>query len=165
MNRGRVGEERRGKKTDGYPLTSAASREIAVITPGSGEEHRDVHDIVLWRRGGGLKRINKLSPFHQSLHFVLLGSLAGTQSWSSPLEAKMMLLMRTIMLNSWNLVKSLLLKVKWWLSGRSTNTCPRLSIVHIGFILTTMNPTISSRLVISSRSTLWIHELLQSNHA
>jgi hypothetical protein len=45
---------------------------IAVIIPGSGEEHRDVCDIVLWRRGGGLKRINELSPLHQSLHFVLL---------------------------------------------------------------------------------------------
>jgi hypothetical protein len=77
----------------------------------------------------------------------------------------MMLLMRTMMLNSWNLVKSLLLKVKWWLSGRSANTCPRLSILHIGFILATMNPTTSSRLAVSSRSTLWIHGLLQSNHA
>jgi hypothetical protein len=86
-----------------YNLPSAALREIAVIITRSGEEHRDVHDIVLWRRGGGLKRVNEMSPLHQSLHFVLLsplGSLAGTQSWSLPLEAKMMLLMRTMMLNS-----------------------------------------------------------------
>jgi hypothetical protein len=55
-----------------YNLPSAAVREITVIIPGSGEEHRDVYDIVLWRRGGALKRINKMSPLHQSLHFVLL---------------------------------------------------------------------------------------------
>jgi hypothetical protein len=44
MDRGRVGEDRGSKETDGCPLTS---REIAVIIPGSGEEYRDVCDIVL----------------------------------------------------------------------------------------------------------------------
>ena len=32
-----------------YNLPSVATREIAVIIPGSGEEARDVRDIVLWR--------------------------------------------------------------------------------------------------------------------
>jgi hypothetical protein len=70
-----------------YNLPSAASREIAVIIPGSGEEHRDVRDIVLWRRGGGLKlkRINELSPLHQSLHFVLLFP-TGQFGWNPKLE-------------------------------------------------------------------------------
>jgi hypothetical protein len=52
-----------------YNLPSAASREIAVIIPGPGEEHRDVHDIVPQRRGGGLKRINEMSPLHQVSSF------------------------------------------------------------------------------------------------
>jgi hypothetical protein len=151
-----------------YNLPSAASREIAVVIPGSDEEHRDVHDIVLCREGGSLKRINEMSPLHQSLHFVLLFP-TGQFGWNPKLEltlgTKMMLLMRTIVLSSWNLVKSLLLKVKWWLSGRSANTCLRLSILPIVFILTTMNTTTSSRLAVSSRSILWIHGLLQSNHA
>jgi hypothetical protein len=47
-----------------YNLPSASVREIAVIILGSGEEHRDVHNIVLWRRGGALKRINEMSPLH-----------------------------------------------------------------------------------------------------
>ena len=55
-----------------YNLPSAATREIAVIIPGSGEEARDVRDIILWRQGGGLKRVNEMSPLYQSLHFVLL---------------------------------------------------------------------------------------------
>jgi hypothetical protein len=65
-----------------YNLPSAASREIANIIPGSGEEHRDVHDIVLWRRGG---RINEMSPLHQSLYFVLFFP-TGQFGWNSKLE-------------------------------------------------------------------------------
>jgi hypothetical protein len=59
-----------------YNLPSAASREIAVIIPGSGEEHRDVHDIVLWRRGGGLNEMSPLHPCHnKSDHIFKAGCL------------------------------------------------------------------------------------------
>jgi hypothetical protein len=67
-----------------YNLPSAAVREIAVI-PGSGEEHSDMHDIVLWRRGGALKRINEMSSLYQLLHFVLLFS-TGQLGWNPKME-------------------------------------------------------------------------------
>ena len=64
-----------------YNIPNAAVREISVVVPGSGEEARDVRDIILWRRGGALKRINEMSPLYQSLHFVLLFP-TGQFGWS-----------------------------------------------------------------------------------
>ena len=55
-----------------YNLPGAAAREIAVIIPGSGDEVKDPRDIILQKRGGGLRRINEMSPLYQALHYVLL---------------------------------------------------------------------------------------------
>ena len=55
-----------------YNLPGAASREIAVIIPGDGEQSREPRDIILRLRGGGLRRINEMSPAYHALHFVLL---------------------------------------------------------------------------------------------
>ena len=48
------------------------STELAVILPGSGETAQDVHDIILHKRGGGLKCISELKPLYHSLHYDLL---------------------------------------------------------------------------------------------
>jgi hypothetical protein len=47
-----------------YNLPGTANREIAVIIPGEGDEERDLHDIILHKRGGGLRCVNELSPMY-----------------------------------------------------------------------------------------------------
>ena len=46
--------------------------ELAVILPGDGDQATNSRDIVLFRTGGGLQRINDLYPFYPALHYVLL---------------------------------------------------------------------------------------------
>src|SRR6202789_1118790 len=55
-----------------YNLPTDTSNEIAVILPGDGDQITSARDIVLNRRGGGLKEINDLHPLYPSLHYVLL---------------------------------------------------------------------------------------------
>jgi len=55
-----------------YNLPGAANREIAVIIPGEGDASLEPRDIILHRKGGGLRRINEMSPAYQALHYVLL---------------------------------------------------------------------------------------------
>src|SRR6202020_636764 len=55
-----------------YNLPGAANREIAVIIPGEGDAYLEPRDIILHRKGGGLRRINEMSPAYQALHYVLL---------------------------------------------------------------------------------------------
>ena len=44
--------------------------ELAVILPGDGDQPTNSRDIVLFRTGGGLQRINDLHPFYPALHYV-----------------------------------------------------------------------------------------------
>ena len=53
-----------------YNLPTATSNEIAVIIPGDGDQPESGRDIVLYRRGGGLKEISDI--LYPSLHYVLL---------------------------------------------------------------------------------------------
>jgi hypothetical protein len=150
-----------------YNLPSAAVREIAVIIPGSGEEHRYVRDIVLWRRGGALKRINKMSPFHQSLHFVLLFP-TGQLGWNPKME--LTLHNQTETPDEDNNAQLFEPGEEPPLEGeviatrKKQNVCPRLNILPIVSILATMNPITYSRLAVYSRSIWWTPGLLQSNH-
>jgi hypothetical protein len=68
-----------------YNLPGAASTEVAVIVPGDGDEATEPRDIVLRRRGGGLRRINETSPMYQALHYVLLFP-TGQLGWYPDLE-------------------------------------------------------------------------------
>jgi hypothetical protein len=68
-----------------YNLPGAANREIAVIIPGEGDEERDLRDIILHKRGGGLRRVNELSPMYQALHYVLLFP-TGQLGWHPNIE-------------------------------------------------------------------------------
>src|ERR1700724_1106021 len=67
-----------------YNLPGAANREIAVIIPGEGDITRDPRDIILHRKGGGLRRINETSPAYQALHYVMLFP-TGQLGWHSNL--------------------------------------------------------------------------------
>ena len=53
-----------------YNLPTAT--ELAVILPGDGDQATTSRDIVLFKIGGGIRRINDLHPLYASLHFVLL---------------------------------------------------------------------------------------------
>ena len=55
-----------------YNLPTNTSNEIAVILPGDGDQQTEGRDIILNRRGGGLKEISELHPLYPSLHYVLL---------------------------------------------------------------------------------------------
>jgi PIF1-like helicase/Helitron helicase-like domain at N-terminus len=55
-----------------YNLPTSGSTEIAVIIPGDGDQELHPRDIVLYRKGGGLKLINEMNPAYHPLHFVLL---------------------------------------------------------------------------------------------
>jgi hypothetical protein len=55
-----------------YNLPTDTSNEIAVILPGDGDQPTAATDIILNRRGGGLKEISTLHPLYPSLHYVLL---------------------------------------------------------------------------------------------
>src|SRR5882724_11938361 len=48
------------------------SDEISVILPGDGTPEGDKHDIILYRKGGGLKRISECHPTYSPLHYFLL---------------------------------------------------------------------------------------------
>ena len=48
------------------------STELAVILPGDGDQPTNSRDIVLFRTGGGLQRINDIHPFYPASHYVLL---------------------------------------------------------------------------------------------
>ena len=61
-----------------YNLPSA--NELAVILPGDGDQATTSRDIVLFKTGGGIRRINDLHPLYPSLHFVLLFP-TGQLSW------------------------------------------------------------------------------------
>ena len=55
-----------------YNLPTDTSNEIAVVIPGDGDQPTSARDIVLHRRGGGLREITDLHPLYPSLHYVLL---------------------------------------------------------------------------------------------
>ena len=55
-----------------YNLPTTTSNEIAVILPGDGDQPTSARDIVLRKRGGGLREISDLHPLYSSLHYVLL---------------------------------------------------------------------------------------------
>ena len=61
-----------------YNLPSA--NKLAVILPGDGDQATTSRDIVLFKPGGGIRRINDLHPLYPSLHFVLLFP-TGQLSW------------------------------------------------------------------------------------
>ena len=68
-----------------YNLPGAGSREIAVIIPGQDDMVTDPRDIILYRKGGGLKHINEMSPMYQALHYVLLFP-TGQLGWHPNIE-------------------------------------------------------------------------------
>ena len=55
-----------------YNLPTVTSNEIAVILPGDGDQPTRARDIVIHKRGGGLREISDLHPLYPSLHYVLL---------------------------------------------------------------------------------------------
>ena len=55
-----------------YNLPTNTSNEIAVVLPGDGDQLTKARDIVLYKRGGGLREIDDLHPLYPSLHYVLL---------------------------------------------------------------------------------------------
>src|SRR5882724_2144646 len=58
--------------TDPHRYNLPTSDEIAVILPGDGTPEGDKCDIILCRKGGGLKRISECHPTYSPLHYVLL---------------------------------------------------------------------------------------------
>jgi len=58
--------------TDPRCYNLPTSDEIAVILPGDGTPEGDKCDIILHRKGGGLKRISECNPTYSPLHYVLL---------------------------------------------------------------------------------------------
>jgi len=58
--------------TDPRHYNLPTSDEIAVILPGDGTPEGDKRDIILRRKGGGLKRISECHPTYSPLHYVLL---------------------------------------------------------------------------------------------
>ena len=63
-----------------YNLPTTTANEIAVILPGDGDQPEKTRDIILHRRGGGLREIDNLHPLYPSLHYVLLFP-TGQLSW------------------------------------------------------------------------------------
>jgi hypothetical protein len=43
-----------------------------VILPEDGDQATNARDIILFRIGGGIRRINDLHPLYPSLHYILL---------------------------------------------------------------------------------------------
>jgi hypothetical protein len=63
-----------------YNLSTTTANKIAVILPGDGDQPEKTRDIILHRRGGGLREIDNLHPLYLSLHYVLLFP-TGQLSW------------------------------------------------------------------------------------
>jgi hypothetical protein len=66
------------RRTYNLPTTDT---EVAVIIPGPSDRAYDIRDIIVFPRGGGLRRINELHPLYHSMHFVVLFP-TGQLGWS-----------------------------------------------------------------------------------
>jgi Helitron helicase-like domain at N-terminus len=71
-----------------YNLPTAANTEIAVVIPGEGGNPNEYRDIILRRKGGGLRRISEMHPAYHALHFVLLFP-TGQLGWHERLEFRL----------------------------------------------------------------------------
>jgi hypothetical protein len=70
-----------------YNLPTAASKEIAVILPGSEDQPQGDRDIILRKKDGSLMQIDQRHPFYVSLHYVLLFP-TGQLGWHPRIEYK-----------------------------------------------------------------------------
>lgn len=73
----KIGDDRRR-----YNAPTAS--EVAILMPGDGSQETTYRDVVLWARGGGLRRINEMNPSYDPLHYPLLFPF-GDFGWANDL--------------------------------------------------------------------------------